>query len=216
VTDLALSLTPPPGPGWVQLPVEHPKRSGIAAKLLGAGSGKDKALADWAQKQARVALGPDPVAEDAAAYTQTLTSLTLSGRGRGEKIAYVWFPEPGAAPIAQLSVSEYGRSGGQANLTLNMLEEELAWRDEQTVALETVETNLPGGPAVRVRREQAIGDQAAGDGPADAIVSVTYAFRPPQIKSALVLTMFWSRSDDEPLFTEIADTLANTLRVAGA
>jgi hypothetical protein len=35
------------------------------------------------------------------------------------------------------------------------------------------------------------------------------------MNSALVLTMFWARSDDEPLLTEIADTIASTLRVAG-
>ena len=38
--------------------------------------------------------------------------------------------------------------------------------------------------------------------------------RPPQIKDAVVYTMYWVLVDDDPLFTEIADSLAATLRIA--
>jgi hypothetical protein len=38
--------------------------------------------------------------------------------------------------------------------------------------------------------------------------------RPPEIKNAIVYTMYWSLADDDPQLTEIADSLATTLRIA--
>lgn len=208
MTGLALSITPPPGPGWVQLPVEQPRRGGLG-KIFGAGSGKDKALTDWATARAREALGPDAAPAAIAAHTETLTRLTLGCRERGEKLAFAWFPEPGAAPAAQISVSRFGHSGEQP--TLDLLEEKFAWRDGQTGPLEVDRTDLPGGPAVRVRREQ-----ATGDDPSDVVVSVTYAFVPPRTTNAIIFTMYWALSDDDSVFTEIADTTAKTLRAVPA
>lgn len=199
----AISITPPPGPGWVRLPVEKPRR-GLAGRILGAG--KNSTLNQWAAAQAREALGLDSDPDVLATYAQTLTRLTLGCRERGEMIGFVWFPEPGAAPFAQISISAYGRQP----LTLDDLEEQFGWRDGQTGPLEVARTDLPCGPAIRVRREQ-----ATGDGPSDVVVSVTYAVLPPRTKSALVFTMYWARPDDDPVLTEIADSTAMSLRVGG-
>lgn len=204
MTDLALSITPPRGPGWVQLLVEPPAR-----KLFGSKRGLEKPLTDWAAAQARATFGPDSAPGAVSAYTDMLTRLARSGRERGEKLAFAWFPEPGGLPVAQVSVSTLGSAGEPP--TLDALEEKFGWRDSQTGPLEIERMDLPGGPAVRVRREQATGD--GGDASSDVAVSVTYAFLPPQLNSALVFTMFWTLSDDEPLFNEIADSTAKTLRV---
>lgn len=204
MTDLALSITLPRGQGWVQLLVEPPKR-----KLLGSKRGLEKPLTDWAAAQARATFGPDSAPDAVSAYTDMLTRLARSGRERGEKLAFVWFPEPGGLPVAQISVSTLSSAGEPP--TLDALKEKFGWRDSQTGPLEVERMDLPSGPAVRVRREQATGD--GGDGSPDVVVSVTYAVLPPQLKSALVYRMFWPLSEDEPVFNEIADSAAKTLRV---
>lgn len=201
MTDLALSITTPQEPGWLQLPVNLPKR-----KLFGSKRGLEKPLTDWADAQARDALGPDAAPEVVSAYTELLTSLARSSRERGDRMAFVWFPEPGGLPAAQISVSTFGSPHG--SLTLDFLEEKFAWKDGQTGPLEAERTELPSGPAVRVRREQ-----VSGDGEDDVAVSVTYAVLPAAMKEALVFTMFWDRSDDAPGLIETADGAAYSLRV---
>ncbi len=203
MTGLALRITPPPGPGWVQLLVEPPKRR------FGSKRGLEKPVADWAATQARAILGPDSAPCAVSACTDMLTRLARSSRERGDKLAFAWFPEPGGSPVAQISV--YALGSAQELPTLDALEEKFGWRDSQTRSLEVERMDLPGGPAVRIRREQAIGD--GGDGSSDVVVSVTYAILAPQLNSALVFTMFWTLSDDEPTFSEIADSTAKTLRV---
>lgn len=200
MTDPQLSITAPRGPGWVRLPVEPPKR-----RLFGSRRGMEKPVTDWAAAQAREALGEDPAAR---AYAEMLARLARSGRERGEKLAFAWFPKPGGLPAAQLSVSTFGASGEQP--TLDALEEEFGWRDEHTRTLESERADLPAGPAVRVRREQ-----SAGDDSPDVAVSITYAILPPEMKDALVFTMFWLLADDDPDLVFIADSAAMSLRVTG-
>lgn len=209
MTDLALSITPPPGRGWIRLPVEPPKR-----KFFGSARGIEKPLTDWAAAQAREAFGPDADRETVVAYATLLTRLSISARERGEKMAFVWFPEPGGLPVAQISVSAFGPSDETA--TLDSLEEKLSWRDSQTGQLEVERMELAAGQAVRVRRVQATGDSTADDSadPSEVAVSIAYGFLPPQLDSALVFRMFWTLDDDEPVLTEIADSTAKTLRVA--
>lgn len=204
MTGLALSITPPPGPGWVRLLVEPPKR-----RFFGSKNSLEKPLTDWAAAQARAAFGPGSAPGSVSAYTDMLTRLARGGRERGEKLAFAWFPEPGGLPVAQITVSALG-SADEA-VTLDALAEQFGWRDSQTRSLEVERADLPAGPAVRVRREQATPD--GGDGASDVAASVTYAFLPPQLNSALVFTMFWTLSDDQPALTEIADSTARTLRV---
>lgn len=200
MTDPQISITSPRAPGWIRLPVEAPRR-----KLFGSRRGMEKPVTDWAAGQAREALGEDPAA---AAYAELLARLARGGRERGEKLAFAWFPKPGGLPAAQLSVSTFGAS--REPLTLDVLEEEFGWRDDQTRTLESDRTDLPAGPAVRVRREQ-----SAGDDSPDVAVSITYAILPPEMENALVFTMFWLLADDDPDLVFIADSAAMSLRVTG-
>jgi len=200
VTDPTLSITTPQEPGWLKLPARPAKR-----KLFGSKRGLEKPLTDWADAHARDALGPDAAAEVVSAYAGLLASLARSSQERGDRLAFAWFSEPGGLPAAQMSVSTFGSS--QEPPALDSLEEKFAWKDGQTGPLEVERTELPSGPAVRVRREQ------AGDDGDDATVSVTYAVLPPSMKEALVFTMLWDRSDDAPSLTETADATACSLRV---
>jgi hypothetical protein len=56
--------------------------------------------------------------------------------------------------------------------------------------------------------------QAVPDSPADTVLSVTYACLPPETRDAVMYTMYWTLPDDEPRLTEVADSLAATLRIA--
>jgi hypothetical protein len=197
VTEPTLSIATPPGPGWVQLLVEPPKR-----KLFGSKRGIEKPLTDWAAAKAREILGPDATPDAASAYAELLTRLSRGGRERGEQLAFAWFPEPGGSPVARMSVSKFRPESGTP--TLDTLQAKVGWRDDQTRSLEVQATDLPAGPAIRARREEAVGE---------VIVSITYGFLPPRLETALIFTMFWNLSDDRPMFTEIADSSAKSLRI---
>jgi hypothetical protein len=199
-----ININVPPGDGWVLLPPGQPGRSG----LFSAARGKDKDLPGWAAATARELLGPQADPELLARYTDTLSGSAADARARGMKLAWAWMSEP-AGQVARIEVSTLHVSRGQPALELDALEKQYAERDGQTTELEVSRVELPAGPAVRLRREW---HQTAGDR-SDAVVSVTYVCRPPQIKDAIVYMMYWVLVDDEPLFTEIADALAPTLRI---
>lgn len=200
MTDPTLSITTPQEPGWLKLPARPVKR-----KLFGSKRGLEKPLTDWADAHARDALGPDAAAEMVSAYAELLASLARSSQERGDRLAFAWFTEPGGLPAAQMSVSTFGSV--QKPPTMDSLEDKFAWKDGRTGPLEVERTELPSGPAVRVRREQGNDD---GD---NGTVSVTYAVLPPSMKEALVFTMLWDLSDDVPSLTETADRTAYSLRV---
>ncbi len=199
-----ITINVPPGDGWVQLPAGQPGRSG----LFSGRRGNDQDLPGWADATARELLGPQPDPEVLSRYVDTLSGSAADARARGMKLAWAWMSEP-AGQVARIEVSTLHVSRGQPALELDALEKQYAERDEQTAELEVSRVELPAGPAVRLRREW----HQAGGGPSDAVVSVTYVCRPPGIKDAIVYMMYWVLVDDDPLFTEIADSLAPTLRV---
>jgi hypothetical protein len=138
-----------------------------------------------------------------------LTELAAGCRERGVKLACVWIPDEVRAPVAHVAVSTIHTSHQHTVLTLDMLEGWVAKRDAATAELEVSRVEVPAGPAVRLRREW-----RGGDSPSETVVSVTYVCRPPEIKDAIVYTMYWVLVDDDPLLTETADSLAATLRIA--
>jgi hypothetical protein len=201
-----MNISVPPGDGWVWLPTDKPKRSGLLPALRG--QDKDKDLPGWAAATARGLLGPQADPELLGKYTDSLARRAASSRERGMKLACVWMSEPAGA-VVQIDVSTIHVSREQPALQLDTLEGQFARRDTATTRLEVSRVELPAGPAVCLRREWHDG----GDSPSDTVVSVTYVCRPPEIKDAVVYTMYWVLADDDPLFTEIADSLAATLRI---
>jgi hypothetical protein len=204
-TYFSIRIAKPAGDGWVRLPAERPKRSGLAAALRG----KDKDLAEWAPAAAGELLGPQADPKLLDTYTGLLTDLATGARERDVKLAYAWIPGSAGVAVARIDVSMIRTSRQYPVLTLDTLEEQFGARDASTTELEVSRVELPVGPAVRLRRAW-----RGGDSPSDTAVSVTYACRPPEIKNAIVYTMYWSLADDDPQLTEIADNLAATLRIA--
>jgi len=202
-----MNISVPPGDGWVWLPTDKPKRSGLLPALRGKDRDRDRDLPGWAAATARGLLGPQADPELLGKYTDSLARRAADSRERGMKLACVWMSEPAGA-VAHIDVSTIHVSREQPALQLDTLEGQFARRDAATTRLEVSRVELPAGPAVRLRREWHDG----GDSPSDTVVSVTYVCRPPEIKDAVVYTMYWVLVDD-PLFTEIADGLAPTLRI---
>lgn len=212
-----IGIDSPPGDGWVRLPVEKPKRCGLA----GVFRGRDSELADWADATAReltstdgssaTDLGPDVLAR----YTELLTDLTVSARKRDAVRSYAWVPRSmKGALIAKIDISAIRWSSEGPEFTLDALEEIIAKRDENTIELEITRTQVPAGPAIRSRVVQGIHTPGDTVDASEAVVSITYAIRPPAIRNAVVYVMSWVLADDFPALTETADSLVKTLIVA--
>ena len=202
-TYFSLTMAKPTGDGWVRLPVEK-STTGILAKVRG----KDRELTKWAAAAARELLGPQAEPKLLGTCTDTLIELTGDSREREVTLAYAWLPGPAGVDVARIDVSMIHTSREHRVLTLDMLEERFAMRDAATAKLEVSRVELPVGPAVRLSRQW-----RGGDSPSEIAVSVTYVCRPPEIKNAVVYTMYWVLADDSPQLTEIADSLAATLRI---
>lgn len=203
-THFAIKIAHPPGDGWVQLPMDKPKRPG----LFTATHGKDKTLAQWATITALELLGPETDNEPVRVYAEQLAGLAAAARERDIYLAYVRMLGSAEVPAANVEVSVFRTSRAYPVLTLDTLEELYAKRDRETASLEVGRVDLPAGPAVRLHRAW-----QGGDDPSDTVVSVTYICRPPEIKNAVVYTMSWLIDNDDPELAQYADDLATTLRI---
>ncbi|MGH3165726.1 MAG: hypothetical protein ACRDN0_07505 [Trebonia sp.] len=214
-----IGIDSPPGDGWVRLPVEKPKRRGLA----GVFRGRDSELSAWADATAREltgtnGAGPDPDVQ--GRYTELLTDLTDSARERDVLRSYAWVPRSmNGALVATIEISTIRWPMEGPELTLETLEEMYDKRDDGTIEIELTRTEVPAGPAIR--RHLVQGDLGSGNlGPgnkanaSEAAVSIAYAIRPPSIRNAVVYVMSWVLMDDFPALTEIADSLVKTLIVA--
>ncbi|MBO0767816.1 MAG: hypothetical protein J2O48_03940 [Solirubrobacterales bacterium] len=160
---------------------------------------------EWAAAKARETLGAESDPAELADLTQVLTNLTRGARERGELLAFAWYPERQAVPFAQLALSTTLQ--GESKLTLDALETVCGWRDEETRQLDVSTTDLPVGTAIRVCRAQGVDD--------GVVISVTYATVLAHHKCGLIFRMDWLAEHDEPLFAEMADQTAKSLRVEG-
>jgi hypothetical protein len=205
-TYFGIGIDSPPGNGWVRLPVEKPKRRGLA----GVFQGRDGELSAWADASARDLAGADgatPAPDAVSRYTELLTDLTVSARQRDVLRSYAWIPSGALVATIDISTIRWPLKGPA--LTLDALEQMQARRDDNTVELEISRTEIPAGPAIRSRIVQGNKDDAS-----EAVVSITYAIRPPVIRNAVLYVMSWVLADDFPALTETADSLVKTLIVA--
>jgi hypothetical protein len=203
-TYFAITIAEPPGDGWVRLPTAKPKRQGLRITLRG----KDKALLGWAASTSRELLGPEAGDERARDYAAGLAGLAAAARERGAYLSYVQMSDSAEVPALSVEVSVFRTSRAYPELTLDTLEELFEKRGPETVSLQVSRTELAAGPAVRLHRHW-----QGGNDQADTVVSVTYLCRPPEIKNAVVYTMYWLIANDYPVITQYADTLAATLRI---
>jgi hypothetical protein len=77
--------------------------------------------------------------------------------------------------------------------------------------LETSRTELPSGPAVRIRARQMEGRDPAG--PGTLMEGVTHAIRPPGTRDAVITQMSWTAWPLSDQLAEMADVIARSIMI---
>jgi hypothetical protein len=188
-------------PGWVQLPVA------ASVKIE-----HDADLEMWAKDKAAELLVPDGMPDTIAQRARELTQLTITCRARKDRYGFAFYP-PGAGGLAAiLDVEVLTPSRKHKQITFPLLEEIYASYTPQTVGdIEPSKTDLPSGPALRVRRKQIEEPDAQGQGPLTE--SVTYAITPLGFTDSVVMIMTWTSIGPGDELAAMADAIARTIRV---
>jgi hypothetical protein len=181
--------------GWIQLP--------IARKIKPE---------SWAEKIAPETLGPEATPEQVTARSSDLVRITNAARARRDWHGLAFFPAFAHELVALLDIKAYQPGREYRTTTLDVLEEVFGGPSADTVGDAVVNREqLPGGPAVRVRRIRAeVADPA---GQSTLIEGVTHAIKPPGIDGAVEVTMTWTALQLGDRLAEMADAIARTIRV---
>ena len=181
--------------GWHQLP--------IARKIKPE---------SWAEKIAPETLGPQATPEQVSARSSDLVRITNAARARRDWHGLAFFPAFAHELVALLDIKAYQPGREYRTTTLDVLEEVFGGPSADTVGDAVVNREqLPGGPAVRVRRIRAEAGDPAGQ--STLIEGVTHAIKPPGIDGAVEVTMTWTALQLGDKLAEMADAIAHTIRV---
>jgi hypothetical protein len=164
---------------------------------------------------ARETLGADGSAERVSARASDLARLTRGARARNDWYGLVYYPSFANALVALLDIKAYVPGREYKTITLDVLEEIFGGPSADTVGDAAVgREQLPGGPAVRVRRMRVEEGDPTGQG--TIIEGVTHAIQPPGIDGAVEVTMTWTVLQLGDKLAEMADAIARTIRVTQA
>ena len=199
-TDFDIKFSYPEG--WVQLPVTG---SGEAPE-------RDNELERWAADTARATLGPDAPADMVQERAAELASLTMGSRARQAWYGLAYFPAGAPGLVALLDVLRLVPDPDYPEITLDLVQGMYAEDSADTVGeLETSRTELPSGPAVRIRAKQIEGRDATGQG--TLTEGVTHAIRPPGTRDAVITQMSWTALPLGDKLAEMADAIAKSIMV---
>lgn len=200
-SDMKIGLSYPPG--WIQLPV------GTSKKLEG-----DKQLEAWAKHTASAMLpgaSPEAVSERA----RQLVHLTVGCRARHDRSGLAFYPKSTDGMVAMLDVMSFAPDRDNRVITLDLLADIYTRPVADAVGdVYSTRVNLPSGPAVRVRSMHVEEPDPTGHG--TITEGVTHAIRPPGFDSAVVATMSWTALQLGDKLAEMADAIAQTIRVTPA
>jgi len=194
-------------------------------------------LVPWAEKAARGLLDPAADEADVTALAGALSGAAADARTRAPVTALSFCPDPAAGELARIEVSTLRPPPEAAELAVRDLARYLAQPTGRSIALaDVLFGDLPIGPAVRVRQQYvaasapagvpqdgADADRDAADGGADGrepedgtgtvLQTVAYAARPPGTDRAVLLFVTWQALAHGERLGELADRLAETLRM---
>jgi hypothetical protein len=190
--------------GWVQLPVTN------SMKVK-----DDKELERWAAGKAPRTLGGKATPEEVARRARDLVELTVGCRLRKDWYGLVFYPRGTAGLIAALDIERYVPSRKYPQINLEVLKGIFGREAADTVGeIVSSRTDLPSGPALRVRSKHVEDPDPTGLGTISE--ELTYAICPPTLTDALVLTMSWTALQIGDKLAEMADAIARTIRVTPA
>jgi hypothetical protein len=186
--------------GWVQLPVTD---SGEVPE-------RDKELERWAADTARATLGQDAPAHIVQERASELASLAMGSRARQAWYGFAYFPAGAPGLVALLDVLRLVPDPDYPEITLDLVQGMYATDSADTVGeLETSRTELPSGPAVRIRAKQIEGRDPTGQG--TLMEGVTYAIRPPGTRDAVITQMSWTALPLGDKLAKMADAIARSM-----
>ncbi|MBV9794663.1 MAG: hypothetical protein JO016_12065 [Actinobacteria bacterium] len=190
--------------GWVRLPVrDNPGKFA-----------RDRKVEAWAAGQARSMLGDSAEPERLNERAQQLTRATYGARARDALHGLVFYTEPDApGPLAFLDVLRLVPDQQvYPELTTGVLRELFAQPSAGTLGdIDEQQVDLPGGPALRVRRQRA--EPSDPTGQSTVMEGVTYAIRPPGLDDAIVVTMTWAALQYGDRLAAMAEAIARSVRI---
>jgi hypothetical protein len=174
----------------------------------------DKPLKELGREAALNVLGMGTPEERLEQFARVIRDGTKDCRDRGVKMGgLIFFPDyTRLPPIANVDVFGYhpdepGRSG-----SLEFYRQHFGTPDKDTVGpVEVTDVRLPAGPAIRFHRR--FWPKQSRDPVAHQWEEVSYAVRPPQISSTVVLTVAWVEFQFSEALIKAADAIAPTLAI---
>ncbi|MFL6110895.1 MAG: hypothetical protein ACJ786_06035 [Catenulispora sp.] len=187
---------------------------GVPAGAIPLPVNEDGDMTPWARSIASTRLPADATAEDVQRFADMLLGCTAESRDRGPKImALAFCPDPRIGELARFEVADLHPSPRWPTLELKQLADFFAGpiHPAALVAPQVHYTDLPAGPAVRIRQQYvtAVGEDRTGR----IMETVVYAIRPPETGAAVVLSVAWHALFYGERLMELADRLADSVRV---
>jgi hypothetical protein len=138
--------------------------------------------------------------------------LTYGARARNDTYGLAFYPASSAGPVALLDVKHLIPDRGSAALTFDDLRGLYGKPSADTIGkIDETQTELPSGPALRIRRKRVEAGDPTGQG--TVMEGITYAIRPPGMADAIVMVMTWSALQFGDRLATMADAIAATFRL---
>jgi hypothetical protein len=176
--------------------------------------GSDKPLRQIGSEAALKVLGLDAPEDRLDQFARVIRDGTKSARDRGAMMGgLIFFPDyKRLPPIATIDVFGYHSAEPGRPSSLQYFRKQFGVPDKDTVGpVEVTDVILPAGPAVRFHRRR--WPKQGWDPAAYQWEEVSYAVRPAQISSIVVLTVAWVEFKFSAELVNAADAIAPTLEI---
>ena len=184
------------------------------AKLPWLPVASDKPLKELGREAALNILGLGTPEDRMEKFARVIRDGTKDYRDRGVKMGgLIFFPDyDRLPPIANVDVFGYHSKDPDKPSSLEFYRELYGKPTTRSVGpVEVTDIQLPAGPAIRFHRRY--WPKQSLDPIAHQWEDVTYAVRPPQIQSAVVLKVSWVEFKFSEALINAADAIAKTLAI---
>jgi hypothetical protein len=176
--------------------------------------GSKRPLRQLGSEAALKVLGPDMPSDRLDQFARVIRDGTQSSRDRGAMMGgLIFFPDyKRLPPIATIDVFGYHPAVPGKPGSLEYFRKHFGVPDRDTVGpVEVTSLQLPAGPAIRFHRRR--WPKQGWDPAAYQWEEVSYAVRPPEITSIVVVTVAWVEFKFSAELVNAADAIAPTLAI---
>lgn len=178
--------------------------------------GSDRPLDELGKEAAVKVYGSHAPEDQLKAFARIIHDGTKDCKRRGVKMGgLIFFPDFNRLPpIANVDVFGYHSTDPEMPSSLEFYRENFGTPDKDTVGpVDVVDVQLPVGPAIRFHRRFWPKPMPRWTPTSHQWEEVMYAIRPPQITSAVVLTVAWVEFQFSEALIKSADAIAQTLEI---